>query len=191
MMKKVKLCVALVFVFCLGISSSALANGILTAEWGVGNFDKIVQISTDPIFTSPGIELRADYTQLHAANLSVPYDQTVFDTWTVSFDASGKSVSAEGNSLSVLAWFLNIDTAYENTPFSFEFYAYNNNVLVDWATVSYDGGVHGASTHGSALNNGDNYTFAAHNLNQVPEPVSLLLLGLGLLGIVPLRKKIK
>ena len=191
-MKKMKLVFSLVFVFCLGISSSALANGLLTAEWGVGNFDKIVQTSADPIFAAPGIELRADYTENHSTALGIPYDANVFNTWGVSFDASGKSVIAQGNALSVLAWFFDIDTAvYENTPFSFEFYAYNGNVLVDWATVSYDGGSQGASTHGSPLNNGANYTFVVHNLNQVPEPTTLLLLGLGLLGIVPLRKKRK
>ena len=190
-MKKVKLVIALLFVLCLGISSSASANGLLMAEWGVGNFDKFVQTSSDPIFAIPGIELRSDYTQSHSNNLGIPYDQNVFNTWSVSLDPSGKSVTAQGNSISVLAWFFNINAAYEYTPFSFEFYAYNGDVLIDWTTVTYDGGTYGADVHGSPLNWDKNYTMTVHDLTQVPEPVTLVLLGLGLLGLVPLRRKMK
>ena len=162
-----------------------MADGILVGEFGVGDFDKIVQISANDVFASPGMLLDAYYTEQYDST----YDANVFNSWSVTY-VSDYQVTAAGDDIDVLLWFYSFNTAYVSTSFSFEFYCYLDDTLIEWTTISYDGGIYGGED-GHPLNNGQNYSFLAHDLSQVPEPATMLLMGVGLLGLTGLRRKFK
>ncbi len=182
-MKKNCFTVIFMALFCLLTISNGLADGILFGEIDMGNFDEIVHISTNDVFASPGMILDADYTETYDST----YDVNVFNTWGVTY-VSDYVVTAAGDDIDVLLWFYSFNTAYESTPFSFDFYCYLDDTLIDWMTITYNGGTFGGED-GHPLNNSENYSFETHDLTQVPEPATMLLLGFGLLALSGLRRK--
>lgn len=170
------LIVLLAICFVAAVPRISGASSLAVAEWGVGEFNSIYSESSDPVFISPGIDNFLEFDQV-----------TPVAGWTGAF-VSGQSVEAWGVNRVELLWNMHFSESYADAPFVFDVYVYLDTTLVDWATITYNGGLNG-SFNGSNLSNWDNYSIFTHNLDTVPEPSTLLLLGLGLLGLIPLRKK--
>ncbi len=128
-----------------------------------------------------------NYTEYYADQFGYTYDVNVFNTWSVTY-VSDYQVTAAGDDTDILLWFYSFNTEYKSTPFSFEFYSYLDDTLIDWMTITYDGGTYGGDND-DPLNNNQNYSFEVHDLTQVPEPATMLLLGFGLLALTGLKRK--
>ncbi len=159
------------------VPAVAGAGQVYLAESGFGDFNFISAQAADPVFASPGIDTFVDLTFTPVAG------------WTGAFN-SAYDTEASGTTRNTLAWLIYFSDSFETTAFSFEAYVYLNTTLIDWTTVYYNGGLNGP-VDGSCLSNLDNFSFEVHNIHPTPEPASLLLLGLGVLGVIPLRKLAK
>jgi hypothetical protein len=131
-------------------------------ENGVGNFNEFSAISADPIFAAPGF---MDFRD--AANNPVA-------DWS-GFFVSAYSVGASGGTRDLLRCVQTFEDAYALTAFSFDFRSFEDDILRDWVTVSYNG---------NGISDGANWSFAGHPIDTVPEPSTLLLIGGGLAGLV-------
>jgi hypothetical protein len=137
------------------------------AEEGVGSFNYIYQESSDPVFSAA----IGDWWDWESGTTVAGWSGTLVS----SYITTGSGVDREK-----LEWTIYFADSYVDTAFSFDVKVYNGSTLVDWATVYYSGG--------GDLSSWDNFTIMTHDISSVPEPATLLLLGLGLLGVAPLRK---
>lgn len=124
-------------------------------------------------------------------------DTVTISLWDALPDESGNllaSASAIGSQGSWLDVFWNPVSVISNTTYYLVFTSENNTLGISGSTSNpYSYGQTFANTGYSPYANYD-YTFRTYfedNLNQVSEPGSLALLGLGILGLFLARKQVK
>jgi hypothetical protein len=149
--------------------SSAPAGSVLMGEYGVGFFDSLVFTSADGVFAAPGMDQFMDDTYSPVPD------------WTGSFN-SAYNISAAGATRDWLGFYVTFNDIFGETAFSFEAYGYLGSQLIDWTTVFYNG---------RGLSNGENFSYETHQLSAVPEPATMLLLGIGLAGAAIAGRKFR
>lgn len=160
---RIRIYSGLVLFLCL--VGNGHAATLLIGEWGVGPFDSFNTVSVQDIFASPGM---SDFMDLSYTS--------VFG-WSATF-VSAKQVTASGVERDTLAWNYHILDALADSVFSFDIYGYHGNTLIDWATVSYNGGLNSPGDQSiSKLSFWDNYKIETH---VVPEPSTFFLVVFGI-----------
>jgi hypothetical protein len=141
----------------LGIAAPAMAAPYSQAinESGIGPFDDIQAFVSTP---STGLTL---------TNLSV-------GNWSETSHGP-RWYEIGGPALSDITYDVNFD--FDGTPFTYDFFAFDKGTMVDSARFTYNGSLSVADPASDPAG-----TFAADVASAVPEPGSIAILGLGLIG---------
>ncbi len=183
-MKKKFLASLAIGMFVLGLGSMAQA---LTVDGGtdVGVIDTLV--AQDKLANSGDPLELAWVTSILGAGwfLDAKYNTTDGDGWFPVDDAGMESVFAH-ELLTAPAYFLiktGANTGNDNTHFLFQNFASMDWGVIDLAAMGFNEG---------NLTNIEKVSFISeYNGTSVPEPMTMLLMGTGLAGLVGIRRKMK
>ena len=130
-------------------------------ETGVGMFDRIEAFIASP---STGLSMSAFSDGSWTSTAMTP-------RWSV----------ASGDALSNLTYNVNFDFA--STPFTYDFFAFNGNTLLDSARFTYDQGLSWVDPIPDAA------LVYASDKNAAPEPATLSVVGAALIGFGVMKRR--